>query len=236
MRRLRLREVGAAAAAVLTLAACSADAEEPSPTPTPTAGGLTAADLGERVAAASLAAGSATAEVSSDGSDGSVRADVVYRFSADRVDLAASAEFSGAIAGQSDVVLVDDELYVEVPAAFRLFVSTPWLRLPMDGEFADQSASLLDSLAARVPGAELAGSTAPVVEGGPERVGEGLCDRYEVDGPSVTSTYWLSSDDLPCQVASARGGDAEQVVTYRDWGGEVTIAAPPAGEVGDLPG
>lgn len=219
---------------MLTLAACGADAEEPAPTPT--AAGLTASELGERVAAAALAAGSATAEVSSDAPDASVRADVVYRFAADRVDLAASAEFTGGIAGQSDVVLVDDELYVEVPAAFRLFVSTPWLRLPTDGEFADQSASLLDSLAARVPGAELAGSTAPVVEGQPERVGEDWCDRYEVDGPAVTSTYWLSADDLPCQVASVRGEGAEQVVTYRDWGGEVTIAPPPAAQVGDLPG
>ena len=233
MRRPRAREVGAATAAALTLLACSADVEEPQATPTPA--GLSASDLGERVAAASLAAGSATAEVSSDGPDGSVRADVAYLFAADQVDLAASAEFTGGISGQAGVVLVDDELYVEVPAAFRLFVSAPWLRLPTDGEFAAQSASLLDSLAARVPGSELVGWTATVVAGEPERVDGDWCDRYEVEGSDATTTYWIGDDDLPCRMAT-RDGDAEQVVTYHDWGEDVAIAPPPADQVGELQG
>ena len=228
--------------AALAVAACTADVEADDGAEATddvlAPAGVSASDLGARIVAASLEAGTATAEVTADGGDGTVVAEVAYRFSESGVDLAARAQFSDGLLDAADLLLVDDELYVEVPAAYRVFVGTPWLRLPRDGGFAEQAESLLDSLAASVPGEELVGSSASVSQGEPERVDGDWCDPYEVAGPGTTITYWLAADDLPCRVQAGgeQSPDATQVVTYRDWGGEVTIEAPADDEVGELAG
>lgn len=57
--------------------------------------------------------------------------------------------------------------------------------------------------------------------------------------PTLNYTMWLNSDNLPVKLTVAEKIAGQQInvtVTYSDWGQPVTITAPPADQVGPLPG
>jgi hypothetical protein len=50
---------------------------------------------------------------------------------------------------------------------------------------------------------------------------------------------WLNSDNLPVRIAfseNVAGAKTSITMTYRQWGAPVSIQAPPADQIGALPG
>jgi hypothetical protein len=55
----------------------------------------------------------------------------------------------------------------------------------------------------------------------------------------ITMSYWIGDDNLPRKITvpmEVNGMKQEAVMTYSDWGKPVRIAAPPASQIGIIPG
>jgi hypothetical protein len=219
------------------LTACTGGDDQAQPTPSPTLQGrfATASDLGAALQEAALAAGTATGRVDVRGPDGTARGTAAYRFDSQGTDLTARAAVTGRFDAEVALVLLDDVLYVRVPQAYRFLVSTPWVQTPAD----TTGAEVLGPLAAQatVPGGDLvqAGNDAALTYLGERETASGPAEVYRVEQGRQVSTYWVGEDDLLGRVERLSPDGTTGTATYRDWGADVSIEAPPADEVGDLP-
>ncbi|HWD04161.1 MAG TPA: hypothetical protein VG674_17115 [Amycolatopsis sp.] len=66
-------------------------------------------------------------------------------------------------------------------------------------------------------------------------------DEYGLTGldgkvTNVSVELWIDGDGLPARITETFSGATSESITvdYRDWGAEVSIQAPPAGQVGEL--
>lgn len=225
-------------ALVLSLTGCAgADAPaQPSAAPASQGRFVDAGALGEALTAGALAAGSATGEVDVAGPDGTVRGTTAYRFEPTGTDLAARATVTGSIDADVGLVLLDDQLYLEVPPAYRWLVPTPWVRTPVDGPAAGLVGTT--ALLTALPGSDLAGAgdDARLSYLGRRQTDAGPMEVYRVDQAEDSRMYWVGADDLLSQVQVTAADGTTSTATYGDWGAPVSIDPPPADEVSDLPG
>lgn len=253
--RARALPALALAAVVLAGGCTSDDAPEPEGTPAPTeqAGGRfdTPADLGAALRDAALEAGSASGTVAARSPGASLDADVEYDFSDPDVRLAAQASVAGAVSADVAVVLSDGEVYVEVPALYRLFTSASWAVVPRDAssEVGQQVDELVEALAAELPGTSLLDIDDRADDVEMRFLGDDTLDgqpveRYEVtatiDDVEVSRTYWLGADDLLQRLDSTADDPAAaepsvSVATYDDWGVPVIVQTPDPADVTTLP-
>ncbi|MBP2322887.1 hypothetical protein JOF56_003272 [Kibdelosporangium banguiense] len=79
--------------------------------------------------------------------------------------------------------------------------------------------------------AKMAQSSDPNVKKAAEDATKGGLDKMNME-------LWANSDNLPVQITTkmaAMGQNVSMKMTYKDWGKPVTITAPPADQVGEMP-
>lgn len=223
---------------------------------------LTVDDFAERVAAAQMEAGSAHIEGTTSlmGQDVTVTGDVQAGASLDEFKLAVVAEITGL--GAVQLRLVDSVVYVKLPTALSL-ADKPWVKLdlsdpqnPIGAQFGQLISSLdaskFHQLYSAVVGLENLGSedvrglaathyrliidTTKAFE---------VLDLGKVAKPpaaellesmpkTVVSDVWVDADARLVKVASDLAG-AKTELFFSQWGKPVTVSAPPARHVGQLP-
>ncbi|SHL18230.1 hypothetical protein SAMN05443637_12048 [Pseudonocardia thermophila] len=164
-------------------------------------------------------------------------------------------------AGEMEMRLVDNVLYVKAGPA-----NPAWLRMPIDpndprtAEFAQ----IIDQVDVSKQfdqfkiGGELTGSSPDTIDGAattrydvkvdvakalaeaPDaQTREQLRPLQEAGVQNVDMQLWIDSSDLPRQFRSSftsQGQPVSATVKLSDWGAPVSVEAPPADQVTDLPG
>jgi hypothetical protein len=236
------------------LGACSGPAVEP-PEPSPSSSELGAgrftdpAELGTVLQDAALSAGSAQGDLIASSVDGRVDGTLAYEFAADDVRIAAEVSVSGPISADLGVVLADGTVYLRVPTLYQFFTSAPWVRVPTGAgsDLSDQVDSLVEALAAEVPGTslvELDDGSSTVTFLGSDTIDGVEVELYAVsatvDGVDIERTYWVDAENLLRRLDSVAREPGEDTPatsrhTYTDWGEPVSVVVPDPAEVADFP-
>lgn len=163
----------------------------------------------------------------------------------------------GTAAGSMELRLVDKAVYVKPPAgaAERLHTDKPWIRLGGgDDALSKLISGGLDQLAQQndpstflsqiAQGGRITKTEKTTLDGQPvthytvevdtAKVRADLPPQLSGDVSPMTVDLWLTNESLPLQVTAVSGDKYSAKIHYTDWGGQVTVQAPPADQVTDL--
>ena len=145
----------------------------------------------------------------------------------------------GVMGQQMEIISLDGVMYLKS----QMFASSgkPWIKIDPNGTdaFSKQMAPTLKQSADLRASLEVyKGSTATLVDS------SGGLRHYRLSNVMVTIAptaapvtqnvdLWLDDQDRPAKMTTTTSGVTMQV-TYSDWGAPVTIAAPPADQIGTL--
>lgn len=221
-----------------TTTATSTTANQPTTsTPAAPSVGSTAsgAVIGARMVDAMTKAGSGKAVISSEGATGAgaLTGDVAYTIAKDG---SIASKGTVNVAGQSMEVISTGGMFYLKSAMVKASNGAPWVKIDPNGTdpLSKQLAPTLKSSAdPRTQIEALKSSTATFVGT------EGGLSHYKLSGLGGATVgaadvdVWLDSQDRPTKTTVTASG-AKISSTYTDWGTPVTIAPPPADQVGTL--
>lgn len=148
---------------------------------------------------------------------------------------------------ESTIIMVDNVMYMDMGEMSQ----GKFLKMPLD----DGTAQMLDlsQLDPATAFKKIYGDEGTVTERGEEKLKAGTFRRYDAevstkklrddlpeavrgDVPATAKySFWFDSDDLVRQVEVDLGSAGKTLMTYDQWGSKVTIKAPPASDVTDMP-